>query len=86
MSKTLLVSYTPRTNSYTKELVEEFINLSVGKTSITHLDLVKTPPDLLLEENLNLIMKWNSSDRDFTEEESAILLNHHNILDESFLF
>ena len=80
MQKTLVVSYTPRVGSFTKVLVDEFLELSKGKTTVTHLDLVKTPPELLLEENLNLIMKWNSGQRNFSELELSKLSNHHSLV------
>ncbi len=80
MTKTLVVSYTPRVGSYTKVLLDEFLSRSKGKTEITHLDLVTSPPDLLLEENLNLIMQWNSGKREFAAAELVILENHHQIL------
>lgn len=78
--KTLIVSYTPRIGSYTRQLLDEFINLSAGKTEVTHLNLVENPPDLLLEENLTLIMKWNGGQRDFTNKELSILSNHQRII------
>lgn len=78
--KTLVVSYAPRNGSYTKHLLDEFVKLSAGKTEVTHLNLVDSPPDLLLEENLNLIMKWNAAQRDFTDKELSILSNHHQII------
>ena len=81
MTQTLIISYTPRNGSYTKVLYEEFIKLAKGKTKIKHLDLVKTPPDLLLEKNLNLIMEWNMGKRDFSEKERSLLSNHHSLID-----
>ena len=66
MTKTLVISYTPRKGSYTKILLDEFVKLAKGKTEITHLDLADTPPELLLKQNLNLIMEWNLGKRDFS--------------------
>ncbi len=66
MKKTLIVNYTPRIGSNTKKLVDYFNELNQNKTEITVLDLAKTPPDLLLEENLNLYVK-----RDF----GGVILN-----------
>ncbi len=82
MTKTLVVQYTPRKGSYTKILIDEFIQQSKNKTEIQLLDLVKTPPDLLLEKNLNLIMEWNTGKRVFSKEEQSILSNHHKLIDE----
>ena len=82
MSNTLVVQYTPRIGSYTKVLLDEFLKLANGKTNLKHLDLVETPPDLLLEENLNLIMEWNDGKRDFSEKERSILSNHHQLVEE----
>lgn len=56
-TKTLVVSYTPRIGSYTKVLVDKFLNLAEGKTEVVHLDLVATPPDLLLAKNIQLVME-----------------------------
>ncbi len=82
MTKTLVINYTPRKGSYTKVLFDEFVKLAKGKTEITHLDLVETPPDLLLTENLNLIMEWNGGKRDFSESEQLILSNHHKFINQ----
>ncbi len=80
MTKTLIVSYTPRAGSYTKQLLDEYIIMSNGKTETIHLDLVNTPPDLLLAENLDLIMKWNAGQRKFTKTELAKLSNHNKLV------
>ncbi|MFL9838469.1 NAD(P)H-dependent oxidoreductase [Flavobacterium sp. ST-75] len=82
MTKTLVINYTPRKGSYTKILFDEFVKLAKGKTEMKHLNLAETPPDLLLEKNLNLIMEWNMGKRDFSEEELSILSNHNKLIDE----
>ncbi len=82
MTQTLVVSYTPRNGSYTKVLFDEFVKLAKEKTTIKHLDLVASPPDLLLKENLNLIMEWNMGKKDFSEEELSILSNHHQLIED----
>lgn len=82
MTKTLVINYTPRRGSYTKILFDEFVKLAKGKTEITHLNLAETPPELLLEKNLNLIMEWNEGKRDFSETERSILANHAKLIDE----
>ncbi|MBL3658944.1 NAD(P)H-dependent oxidoreductase [Fulvivirga sediminis] len=89
MKQTLVISYTPRNGSYTKILLDEFLQSVHGKTKVTQVDLVSTPPDLLLKDNLNLIMHWNNGKRDFSEEELAILSNHNlfieQVLDADFI-
>lgn len=82
MTRTLVINYTPRKGSYTKILFDEFVELAKGKTEITHLNLAKTPPELLLSKNLNLIMDWNAGKRDFSEEELSVLANHHKLIDQ----
>ncbi|MCX2678808.1 NAD(P)H-dependent oxidoreductase [Galbibacter sp. EGI 63066] len=82
MTKTLVINYTPRNGSYTKVLFDEFVELAKGKTEIKHLDLVETPPDLLLSQNLNLIMEWNMGKRDFSKTEQLILSNHHQLIED----
>ncbi|MBU3821963.1 NAD(P)H-dependent oxidoreductase [Flavobacteriaceae bacterium XHP0103] len=82
MTQTLVISYTPRKGSYTKVLFDEFVTLAKGKTKIKHLNLVDTPPDLLLTNNLNLIMEWNKGKRDFSEKELSILSNHHHLIED----
>jgi len=82
MIKTLVISYTPRNGSYTKVLFDEFVKLAHDKTEITHLDLVETPPDLLLAQNLNLIMAWNQGKRDFSEAEKLVLANHQQLIEQ----
>ena len=74
MITTLVVSYTPRKGSYTKQLVEEFMKLASDKTEITCLDLTSSPPDLLLADNLNLI--WSGDESKYTEENKKRLSNH----------
>ena len=82
MTKTLVINYTPRKGSYTKILFDEFVKLAKEKTEIKHLNLVETPPELLLEKNLNLIMEWNMGKREFTEAELSTLSNHHKLIEE----
>lgn len=82
MTKTLVINYTPRTGSYTKVLLDEFVELAKGKTEIKNMDLAATPPDLLLTENLNLIMDWNMGKRDFSASELSLLSNHHKLIEE----
>ncbi len=74
MTKTLIVSYTPRIGSYTKQLVDEFIKLASNKTEITFLDLTTSPPDLLLPDNLNII--WSKDESKYTKKEKKRLSNH----------
>lgn len=80
MKNTLIVSYTPRHDSYTKVLVDEFLELVSQKTNITFLDLVATPPDLLLADNLNLILSGNPTE--FTHEEKERLRQHDLFIDQ----
>ncbi|KAB5488921.1 NAD(P)H-dependent oxidoreductase [Flagellimonas hadalis] len=82
MTQTLVLGYTPRKGSYTKILVDEFLELAKAKTKIKYLDLAQNPPDLLLKDNLNLIMEWNMGRRDFTDTELSILSNHHKLIAE----
>lgn len=82
MTKTLVVNYTPRKGSYTQILFDEFVELAKRKTEIRHLNLAETPPELLLEKNLNLIIEWNMGKRDFLETELLTLANHHKLIDE----
>jgi len=57
MSKTLVVSYTPRYESNSKKLLDTFLQTTTS--DVTHLDLVNTPPPFLLEGNLNALLKRN---------------------------
>jgi len=82
MTKTLVIKYTPRTGSYTKVLLDEFVKLAEGKTELIYLDLSETPPDLLLVENLNLIMDWNTGKREFSKDELLVLSNHQGYINQ----
>ncbi len=82
MTKTLVINYTPRNGSYTQILRDEFVKLAKSKTEMTYLDLAKTPPDLLVAENLNLVMDWNQGKRDFSDLELTVLANHHKLIDQ----
>ncbi len=70
MNKTLLVSYTPRLESNTAKLVQTFIQASEGKSEISHLELAKEPAPLLLEENLNALLKRNYMGMELTKSEN----------------
>ncbi|MEE9321132.1 MAG: NAD(P)H-dependent oxidoreductase [Granulosicoccus sp.] len=59
MTNTLLVHYTPRTDSNTAKLVETFTTTVQANTDMTVLNLVDNPPPLLLDENLNALLKRN---------------------------
>ena len=76
MSKTLIIRYTPRTGSYTKQLVDEFVSLAQNKTELFELDLASDAPELLQSNNLNVILKWSHGERGFTTEEQAYIDNH----------
>lgn len=82
MSKTLVINYSARKGSYTQILFDAFVELAEGKTEIKQLNLAETPPELLLEKNLNLIMEWNKGKRDFSAAEHATLSNHHKLIEE----
>ncbi len=82
MTKTLVIHYSPRKGSYTKILFDEFVKLSKNKTTLSFLDLSKTPPDLLLEQNLNLIMEWNMGKTNFSKSELLVLANHNKLIDQ----
>lgn len=71
MTNTLLVSYTPRLESNTKKLVQEFLQATSNKEDITYLDLVKEPAPLLLEDNLNALLKRNFMGMELTESENS---------------
>lgn len=73
MKKTLLVTYTPRIGSYTKNLVDTFENISKDKTELSILNLAITPPKLLLSDELNTFLKANYSDEPLTAQEQLFL-------------
>jgi len=70
MLKTLLVSYTPRFESNTKKLVKAYLQAASDKSEVVFLDLVKEPAPLLLEDNLNALLKRNYMGMDLTEIEN----------------
>ncbi|NQZ30088.1 MAG: NAD(P)H-dependent oxidoreductase [Oceanospirillaceae bacterium] len=73
MSKTLVVSYTPSFESNTKKLVDAYLQATADTTDIIHLDLVKDPAPLLLEKNLNTLLKRNFMGKELTPAESETL-------------
>ena len=89
MKNTLIVNYTPRIGSNTKILVDHFTALNKDKTTITVLDLAKTTPDLLLEENLNLYVKRNFGGVDLSADEQKRMSHNdkmvQQILDADFI-
>jgi FMN-dependent NADH-azoreductase len=80
MTKTLLLTYTPREGSRTRRLVDAFCSAIGGKTELTTLDLADAAPDLLLRENMRLVVKWNSGQRDFDESEQQVRAGHEGLL------
>ena len=80
MKKTLIVSYTPRFGSRTKQLLDCFLQEAQGKTEITHVDLVEETPDLLLQENLNVMLKRNFTNEVLSGEETVVLAKNDEML------
>lgn len=80
MTKTLLISYTPRPESNTAKLVQTFIEATGGKSEITHLDLVKEPAPLLLKENLNALLKRNYMGMELNESENDAVYSADRLL------
>jgi len=72
MNNTLIISYTPRVDSNTAKLVEAAKDTLAGKTSITHIELSRTPPELLLIDNLAALLKRNFMGEELDVKEQAI--------------
>jgi FMN-dependent NADH-azoreductase len=73
MSKTLVVSYCPRSGSNTKKLVDHFTKLAEGKTEIEVLELAKNPVPMFLEKEINAYVKRNFGGQELTSDEIEIL-------------
>ena len=73
MNNALIVSYTPRIDSNTAKLVDAAKRSLADKTSITHIDLAATPPELLLSHNLAALLKRNFMGLALDEDEQAIV-------------
>lgn len=82
MKKTLVVSYTPRHDSNTRKLLETFLQSSTSVADIEHLDLVANPPPLLLEDNLNALLKRNFMGMDLSDEENQSVYNNDMLMDQ----
>jgi len=82
MSKTLIVSYTPREGSNTEKLVQTFIQQAAEKSRITHVRLERDPAPLLLEENLNALLKRNFSGLQLTETEGSAVRSSDQLLEQ----
>jgi len=82
MKKTLIISYTPRTDSNTKKLLDCFIDKNKGKTEITFLDITKDVPDLLLEDNLNLLFKQDYAKLPLTDDELNRIKKNEEIINQ----
>ena len=80
MSKVLLVTYTPRFESNTGKLVQTYISTHADPSDIIHLDLVKTPAPLLLEDNLNALLKRNYMGMKLTGEENIAVQSADRLL------
>jgi FMN-dependent NADH-azoreductase len=80
MSKILLVSYTPRYESNTQKLIEAFLQANPDGSEVVHLDLVKEPAPLLLEDNLNALLKRNFMGLKLTSEENSFVANADTLL------
>ena len=73
MKKTLIVSYTPRSGSNTKKLLEHFIENAKDKTEIEVLDIAKNPVPMFLEKEINAYVKRNFGGQELTAEEAEVL-------------
>jgi FMN-dependent NADH-azoreductase len=73
MKKTLVVTFTPRTDSHTKKLVDVFVEEVKGKTELEFLDLTKVTPDLMQGESLNGYVKRNLAKVPYTESEGKAM-------------
>lgn len=82
MKKTLLVTYTPRIGSNTKQLVDTFIESAKNKTEIIALDLAVNPPDLLVLERLNAFIKDIYTPEPLTEQEKLLLVKTEEMLNQ----
>ncbi|MFC5044304.1 FMN-dependent NADH-azoreductase [Aquimarina hainanensis] len=80
MKKTLVVTYTPREGSNTKELIDHFISINKEKTEFSILDLTKEVPDLLLEKNLGLIFKDNYTEESLSDSEQQVLEKNNKMV------
>jgi len=80
MKNTLLISYTPRAESNTAKLVQTFLQTIDGQSNIVHLDLTKEPAPLLLEENLNALLKRNYDGMQLNESENDAVYSADRLL------
>lgn len=80
MTNTLLISYTPRYDSNTQKLVHTFIEALPAQSTLTHLNLVNTPPPLLLEDNLNALIKTNFMGEALNEKEQQAVRGANGFL------
>lgn len=89
MKKTLIISYTPRTDSNTAKLVDTAIQELTEKTELTHIELSETPPALLLNENLMILLKRNFMGLTLDDNEQAVIqkVDHYTqqVMDADYL-
>lgn len=80
MTKTLIISYTPRDNSNTKKMLDFFTESNKEKTKITFVDLAEEAPDLLLKENLNLYVNRNFGGVELSDEQEKVLAKNDEMM------
>lgn len=80
MLNTLFVSYTPRDESNTERLFQTALEHISTNSKVTHLNLSKTPTPLLLEDNLNPLLKRNFMGMDLTPSEAKLTKNLDDLL------
>jgi len=80
--KTLIVKYTPREGSNTAILVEETRKILEKVSEVKILDLVKNPPDLFLEANLNAYVKKHLHKKELETHENNYLKKMYEFTDQ----
>lgn len=65
--KTLVVKYTPREGSYTKQLLDAFLEKSTN-ADIDVIDIAKDVPDLFLAENLKAYIMRNYMGKELSDD------------------
>lgn len=80
MPKTLIVSYTPRTDSNTKKLLDSYLNSLPDDAVIDHLDLTQTPVQQHSSASINALLKRNFGLQSLDASEQAAVQNADSYL------
>lgn len=82
MSKTLVVSYLPNTDSVTKQALDHFLAAAQGKTTLVHRDLTRTLPPVFNQTSLAAYKLRGFGGQTLNEEHAQAIRPFDDLIEE----